>query len=449
MEHGSRITIPRSNKRLIITSLKQEKILGWDSDNSYPQRMVDLIACSGVATRCVNRFKRFIVGRGFSDPLIYKSVTNKNGVTMDKLLNLCANDYAALYGFAVHVKYNGLGQIIERNYMPFQDTRLALNGQIAYYNNWDGSSQTSKFNRNDIVYLNRFNPSKVIEEINDLDGANYAEKVTKYPGQVLWYSQAGFNAYPVGLADPVAEDIETDYQAKLYKNKNIRTSFTSSGMYIDYGVSESEKIRFEKQQVLTEFQGADGAGNIMYVEVEPGQQPPTFTPFNAGSGVDNRFEYHEKSVEQAIVKCFAIPNILAGILQPGSLATSSELVEAYIIYNSETEPDRIVFEEQFSRLIGKPVSILPLELNTGANSTAPVLATQNINSIQNIETDIKTPQNALNRVQINLLTDILTNVANGVYPFETAKAIIGASFPILAVEQIEQILNPFRQNANY
>jgi putative ABC transport system ATP-binding protein len=54
----------------------------------------------------------------------------------------------------------------------------------------------------------------------------------------------------------------------------------------------------------------------MYVEVEPGQQAPTFTPFNAGSGVDNRFEYHEKSVEQAIVKCFAIPNILAGVLQP-------------------------------------------------------------------------------------------------------------------------------------
>ena len=209
-------------------------------------------------------------------------------------------------GFAIHVKYNGLGQIIERNYMPFQDTRLALNGQIAYYNNWDGSSQTSKFNRADIVYLNRFDPSKVIEEINEMEGLNYAEKAAKYPGQVLWYSQAGFNAYPVGLADPVAEDIETDYQAKLYKNKNIRTSFTSSGMYIDYGVSESEKIRFEKQQVLTEFQGADGAGNIMYVEVEPGQQAPTFTPFNAGSGVDNRFEYHEKSVEQAIVKCFAI-----------------------------------------------------------------------------------------------------------------------------------------------
>ena len=87
-------------------------------------------------------------------------------------------------------------------------------------------------------------------------------------------------------------------------------------------------------------------------------------------------------------------------------------------------------------------------MNTGANVQTNVLTAQNNNSIQNIETETKTPQNALNRTQINLLTDILTNVANGVYPFETAKAIIGASFPILANEQIEQILNPFRQNAN-
>lgn len=445
MEHGSRITIPRSNKRLIITSLKQEKILGWDSDNAYPQRMVDLIACSGVATRCVNRFKRFIVGRGFSDPLIYKSVTNRNGVTMDKLLNLCANDYAALYGFAVHVKYNGLGQIIERNYMPFQDTRLALNGQIAYYNNWDGSSQTSKFNRNDIVYLNRFDPSKVIEEINEMEGANYAEKAAKYPGQVLWYSQAGFNAYPVGLADPVAEDIETDYQAKLYKNKNIRTSFTSSGMYIDYGVSESENIRFQKQQVLTEFQGADGAGNIMYVEVEPGQQAPTFTPFNAGSGVDNRFEYHEKSVEQAIVKCFAIPNILAGVLQPGSLATSSELIEAYIIYNSETEPDRIVFEEQFSRLIGKTVFILPLELNTGANVETSVLTDANVLDAPIVEENVNVAATALNGAQIASLNEIIANITAGVYPSGTGRAIIGASFPFLTTAQIDSMLNPLNK----
>jgi hypothetical protein len=445
MEHGSRITIPRTNKRLIITSLKQEKILGWDSDNAYPQRMVDLIACSGVATRCVNRFKRFIVGRGFSDPLIYKSVTNKNGVTMDKLLNLCANDYAALYGFAIHVKYNGLGQITERNYMPFQDTRLALNGQIAYYNNWDGSSQTSKFNRADIVYLNRFNPTKVIEEINELEGLSYAEKVSKYPGQVLWYSQAGFNAYPVGLADPVAEDIETDYQAKLYKNKNIRTSFTSSGMYIDFGVSESENVRFQKQQVLTEFQGADGAGNIMYVEVEPGQQAPTFTPFNAGSGVDNRFEYHEKSVEQAIVKCFAIPNILAGVLQPGSLATSSELIEAYIIYNSETEPDRIVFEEQFSRLIGKPVSIMPLELNTNVNAETSVLTDANVSAAPIVEESVNVAATALNGAQIASLNEIIANITAGVYPSGTGRAIIGASFPFLTSAQIDSMLNPLNK----
>jgi hypothetical protein len=216
-------------------------------------------------------------------------------------------------------------------------------------------------------------------------------------------------------------------------------------MYIDFGVSESEKIRFEKQQVLTEFQGADGAGNIMYVEVEPGQTPPSFIPFNAGSGVDTRFEYHEKSVEQAIVKCFAIPNILAGVLQPGSLATSNELIEAYIIYNSETEPDRIVFEEQFSRLIGKPVSILPLELNSGANVETNVLTAPNTTDAPIVEESVNVAATALNGAQIASLNEIIANITAGIYPAETGRAIIGASFPFLTTSQIDSMLNPLRK----
>jgi hypothetical protein len=183
----------------------------------------------------------------------------------------------------------------------------------------------------------------------------------------------------------------------------------------------------------------------MYVEVEAGQQAPTFTPFNAGSGVDNRFEYHEKSVEQAIVKCFAIPNILAGVLQPGSLATSSELIEAYIIYNSETEPDRIVFEEQFSRLIGKPVSILPLELNSAASVQTSALPDVNVSAAPAVEENINVAATALNGAQIASLNEIIANITAGVYPSGTGRAIIGASFPFLTTAQIDSMLNPLNK----
>ena len=364
------IVIPRQTKRLVNTLNRTEKIITWDSDNAYPQRISDLISASGVSTRCVKRFKRFIAGRGFADVLTYRMKVDSDGGTMDKLLNLCAEDYAKHGGFAVHIRYNGLGEIVERRHVKFADTRLCSDSDmIAYYDNWDGTSLIKKFNTKDIVRCNRFDPTSVLKEIDAIEGNTFIEKAGKYTGQILWYSSAGFSVYPTAPIDSVAEDAETDFQSKLYKNKNIRTSFTSAGMYIQKGESDSNEEREAIQRSLTEFQGADSAGNIMLVEVQAGQEAPEFKPFNVNTGEDRRFEYHELSVEKSIVKCFGIPPVLAGVLEAGKMATSSELKDAYDIYNSETEPDRIVFEEQFSKLIGKPVSILPLTITF---SNAPI-----------------------------------------------------------------------------
>lgn len=362
-----KVLIPRQTKRLVNTLNRTENIQTWDYDNAYAQRIKDLCNASGVATRCIKRHSRFIAGRGFTDPATYKQVIDLKGGTVDKLLGLCARDYSYFGGFAIHFRYNGLGQIIERKYMNFADTRLCSDSdKIAFYDNWDGLSQIKKFNLKEIKRINRFNPSTVIDEINECEGSTYLDKVENYNGQVLWYSSEGFSAYPIAPIDPVAEDVETDFQSKLYKNKNIRTSFTSSGMYIQVGKSETDKQRQETQNNLTEFQGADAAGNIMLVEIDAGDVAPSFVPFSASTTEDRRFEYHESSVEKSIVKCFAIPPVLAGILEAGKMATSSELKDAYDIYNSETEPERIIFEEQFTKALGKPVSILPLTINFNA-----------------------------------------------------------------------------------
>jgi len=131
---------------------------------------------------------------------------------------------------------------------------------------------------------------------------------------------------------------------------------------------ELNKAKEDNAKLFDIAKGADGAGNIMYVEVAAGQEAPEFKPFNSNTGEDRRFEYHESSVERSIVKCFGIPPVLAGVLEAGKLATSSELKDAYDIYNSETEPDRIVFEEQFSKLIGQPVTILPLTITFTSNA---------------------------------------------------------------------------------
>jgi hypothetical protein len=367
---ASQISIPKSKKRLLIRKLQAEKVFAWDFDNAYPQRLFDLIAQSGTATRCVNRFADFISGRGFENPTIYKLKVDDEGTTMDKLLQLMSKDYSMFSGICVHVRYNGLGQIIERKHIPFINTRLAYDSRIAVYDNWDKSSLLETYNSSKIVRYNRFNPAKAIQEILECKGATFEEKVANYPGQVLWWSNNGQFNYPTSIADPVAEDIETDYQSKLYKNKNIRTSFTASGAFVDIGVLETSTDRNgtdnsqeERQGQLTEFQGAESAGNIMYVNVASKEDAPIWIPFSGDANADKKFEYHENSVEKSIVKQFNLPLQLAGIETAGKLGGVNDLMEAYQVFNSETESDRIIMEEQVSKLLLQTVVILPLKLN--------------------------------------------------------------------------------------
>ncbi len=435
---SSYISIPRAKKRTAVRKLQSEKVYSWGFDNSYPQALFDLIAQSGTATRCVNRMADFISGRGFSSPEIYKMRVDNEGTTMDKLLQLICRDYSMYSGFCVHVRYNGLGQIIERKHIPFMNTRLTYTDEIAVYDNWDKSSLIKNYNIAEIVRYNRFNPNKAIEEILLCDGESYEDKVGNYAGQVLWWSNNGQFNYPTSIADPVAEDIETDYQSKLYKNKNIRTSFTASGAFVDIGIMETSEERNaqgnsqeERQQMLTDFQGAESAGNIMYTNVASKEDAPLWIPFVGDPNSDKKFQYHEESVEKAIVKQFNLPLQLAGIETAGKLGGVNDLTEAYQVYNSETESDRIVIEEQVSKLLMQTVVILPLLFKDvqlmidGASQEAPDVSAT-----------------ALNGAQISSLNEIIANVTTGIYPASTGKAIIVASFPSLTDSQIDDIIKP-------
>jgi len=438
---ASHFLIPKSKKRLLIRKLQAEKIFSWGYANDNPQLLFDLFAQSGTATRCANRRASFISGRGFTNPAIYKLKVDDEGTTMDKLLQLMSKDYSMFSGMCVHVRYNGLGQIIERKHIPIMNTRLTYGSEIAVYDNWDRSSLLETYNVNKIIRYNRFNPAKAIEEILECEGKTFEDKVANYPGQVLWYSNNGQFNYPTSIADPVAEDIETDYQSKLYKNKNIRTSFTASGAFVDIGVLETSTDRNgtdnsqeERQGQLTEFQGAESAGNIMYVNVASKEDAPLWIPFSGDPNADKKFEYHENSVEKSIVKQFNLPLQLAGIETAGKLGGVNDLMEAYQVFNSETESDRIVMEEQVSKLLLQTVSIMPLLFSDVKNKVTgedgPEVDAPNVSAT------------ALNGAQISSLNEIIANITTNVYPAPTGRAIIVASFPSLTDAQINDIINP-------
>jgi hypothetical protein len=358
-----KVTTGKTRQRVVLPDFKKEQIEAYDADNSYPQRIRDAVNASGVAKACTEIFARYIFGDGLSDELLSKKVVDRKGTTLDKLIRKCVDDYAYWYGFAVHVRYNAFGEPIGYYHLPFEFIRKGIikkEGLIAVYDNWDKRDMNIPYNTSRIEFIYPFNPATVVSEINACEGESIEEKMKNYKGQVFYYSRLG-NEYPLAPSDPVIEDVQTTYQIKLFKNKNIRTNFMASHMFVHKGSFESETDREEMIKSLERFQGAEMAGNIMLIEADTNEQVPTLQPFTIQNN-DKLWEFTESSTVNNIVQNYLIPPVMIGILQAGKMGTANEINDAQQFYNSHTASDRLIFEEEFTRLMNQAVVLKPKSL---------------------------------------------------------------------------------------
>lgn len=343
-----RINTDKVQKRTSYVIDKSLGIEAYDKDNLYPYRVLDIMGGSGAASICNSRLKKYIIGGGFQNEAFAATVVNRRKETANHLLRHIAFDMAYINGFALHVNYNQALEIAEVNYIPFKYCRLGLPddnnyvGKIAIYDNWD---RHKPWRKNDIAYLNVFNPDpeviqKQIDEAGDFD---------KYKGQVLWFSTAGENVYPLAVCDPVLEDVEVDSQIKLFKYRNITTGFMASHLFVTKGRIEKEEERTDFIKNIEKFQGADNASKILWVETENEEQEPKITPFNVVNN-DKLYEYHESSVQENIRMCYGLPPVLFNAI-PGKLGDSSERSEAVKQYNEETSDERATISEQLTKVL--------------------------------------------------------------------------------------------------
>lgn len=355
------ITITNTRQRSITRDLKAEKVYSWDADNAYPQRVMDLVFSSGTAKQAWAKFCTFVMGQGIADSTLYKRVVNRYGMTLDKMMRACIHDYCLYSGLSVHVSYNAAGDPIAYAPMPFEYTRLTFDGRIAYYDNWDKRKlkDNGKYNANDIVRFTRYNPAKAAAEIEAMPGDTLQEKIADYPGQVYWYSAAGDNEYPLSPFDPVLEDIEVDAEVKIGKLKNVKSNFMAAQMVKYRGKFESDQAKAAFVESLTEFQGNENLGNLMLVEVEDGAADFEVVPFNL-MDFDKYWEHTERSVQENIVRALQQPQVLSTMAVAGKLGTSSEIEDAKVFYSDITQYDRMIIEEEFTRLIGQPIQIVPV-----------------------------------------------------------------------------------------
>lgn len=372
----------KRDKRYETRNDKSYGIQQWGEANDYPQRVLEIISASGTGASCVEIYAKFIAGKGFADVDFYKMIVNDKGQTNDYIIDIIKSDYAALGGFALHVNYNALFEIVEIQHIPFETIRfekLDDNTQdfsrVAIHPDWGRRFLSlRKWKKDDIQFIDLFNPNP--EEIQkQVDKAGGWEN---YKGQVLYFSNQGEKCYSTPIADTVLTDMSTEEGVSNVSYRNARNNFLAAGMLVDIkddNDSVAGKIDDDDRQrkldsagledVLIEFQGDEEAGKLLYTSVNNKDEVPQFVSFK-GNNYDKEFTVTTETAENKIGKRFMQPPILRSVDVGGNFGADL-MKNAYNYYNSITESERLVIERTFAEIfkywhekITTDFSIIPL-----------------------------------------------------------------------------------------
>ena len=352
----------------------------WGNDNLYPQHLTRIAAASGTAELCLSRYCKFVEGNGFMDGLAGYEL-NQTGDTMDDILHLVAQDVTRFGGFALHVNYNLLGEVVEVNHVPFERCRLeecddAGHVQhIVTHPDWIGN-KTRNGNRItvDEQHVERFNvfnpnPDAVREQIMMAGG------IDRYNGQILWCSMAGKNIYPTPIYDAVISDMSTEEGLGNIKNRNARNNFLTSAMLITKrGVPKFDENGNDisaptiTPEDLAAFQGDERVGKLLLVELENDEDKPEVVPFTANN-YDKDFTATDASVIERIYAQFHQELFYA--IRIGKLGFSGDVMaDAYTYYAGEVTIEQRFIQRGFTQLLAvwhDPIlrnadtSILPIQ----------------------------------------------------------------------------------------
>ena len=358
-------TADKVEKRITAVDNKSLGIINYDFDNLYPQRINDIVNNSGTAVTCLRMYSKYAMGGGAKDETFYKAKVNSKGLTVDKLIRKMTYSKGKYQSIVLHVNYNGLLQITEASFVPFEYCRLVPQddvdnaGKIAVYDDW-GKVKKKSIDKKKVDFINIYNPSNVLQEVEEAGGWE------NYKGQMLYWTPDGLE-YPLAPYDSVLEDMMTEGQLKFFKNNTASKNFLASHLLI-VGKSESEEDAEEFDENLRMFQGGDGAGTLLVLERENNDEQIELKKVDI-QNYDKLYEYTENSSRDSIIKNFLIPPVLL-LRTAGSLGTSKEISDASDHYNTITYDDRLVIEEILKEIFSKfyynicpsnDYSILPLK----------------------------------------------------------------------------------------
>lgn len=380
--------------RVDINYVSRFKMQAYGCDNLYPQNVSRIADASGTAKLCLSRYAKFIEGYGFNSTVLASLVLNERGDTADDILRNIAGDLAKYGGFALHVNYNILCDVVSVSHVPFECCRLEETddrGHVAHiliHPDWaqkrTRNGKRLYVNEKNIQRINVFNPTPDIvqQEMENAGG------IDSYAGQVLWCSMCGKDVYPTAIYDAAITEISTDEGLGNVKYRNVRNNFLVSCMLIskkgvpklDDDGNEIDSGSMISPEDLRKFQGDENTSKMLAVELENNEDEPKVVAFPVRN-YDKEFTVTDSSVVERIYSQFHQELFYA--IRIGKLGFSGQVMQdAYEYYAGEVTTEQRFIERAFKKVLAAWQDV---ELRTIDVKLQPLkyISSENNNSIDN------------------------------------------------------------------
>lgn len=320
-QQGQKLLLPESFSERYDSSLN---IRRYGENNLYPQNIREFFEASPTFHSCADRLREFLTGEGTS-----------SNVIPSRVMQACLSDYAIFCGFAMFIQYNGLGQINNVKYIPFETIRLGeqgADGKYTYcYYNPDWSLNTTinkkKVTKQDSTKYWMFT-SDIDTRLRRINDPGYTG------GEVLYFSNS--ISYPTEKVRSVLPYVSAEIGCSNVIYRDVRTSFLQNSVLAIPRQSDDDSNEFAEN--LTSLQGDLNSYKILTVEFSSKEDIPQVLSLNS-EDYTTRVTTVADTCRKAIVRTYGQDAFIR--LEEGSLGFGSEAIaDIYRYYNFQLRPVR-------------------------------------------------------------------------------------------------------------
>jgi len=324
---------PATNKRLDVRLDRTHKIQFYGLNNVYPQEQEQVRLASPLIKSSTEILEDFINGTGWEEN--NEMIVNELGDTVQDVLNLLSLDYAKFNGFALHINFNGTGEIESIQNIPFEYCRLGLPddkgvvSNIVVSNNWE--QDPDKLPQGTVIDTTTYSIYNPLAASSELIGGNTT-------GQVLYFAGLEKDKYPLTTFDAIINTGETDSAIQLYERNNVKKGFHGTTIFKYPGKLETEEDKNELKKTIDTINGPHAPG-ILAIAIDEDFTSDLLENIDSSSD-DSLFDATLTSVLNRVLQTYKLPPALLGISPAGAVFSQAAYLESFTVFNVITRNRR-------------------------------------------------------------------------------------------------------------